>query len=250
MNASGWFRTPHAIEDPRARLVCFPHAGGAASSFHTWGRRLEDVEVLAVQYPGRQDRLDEPPAERMDELVAPIAAALRADGDRPLALLGHSMGAAVAHEVARALERDGHEVAHLFVSGRPAPGTREPVRVHERGDDALLEDARRLSGSEGALADPAMRELALPSLRADYRLIETYEPPSSGPLAAPITACIGDRDPEVTREEALRWEEQTDGAFAMRVFAGDHFYLFGAEAELAETVGTALPERATWPSTP
>src|SRR4051812_37629989 len=92
---------------PARRLVCLPHAGGAADSSAGGPRvRPEAVEPLAVQYPGRRDRSDEPAAETMADLADAIAAELAELADLPLALFGHSMGAAVAYEVAVRLERD------------------------------------------------------------------------------------------------------------------------------------------------
>ncbi len=248
---SPWLRVPRPVPTPRVRLVCFPHAGGAASAFGTWANRLPgDIEVAAVQYPGRQDRIDDPCAQNMEEIVEAVADALRPADGAPLALFGHSMGAAVAHEVAREVERAGREVAHLFVSGRPAPGLRDGGSVHEGGDDALLADVRRLSGD--VLADPALRELVLPSLRADYRLIESYAPSGDVTIDAPITACIGEDDAEVTRPEAMAWGDHTRGAFRLETFRGDHFYLVPEEAELLDTVAAAVAPvgRDRWPSTP
>ena len=49
-------------------MVCFPYAGGAASYFHGVSSTLTPaVEVLAIQYPGRQDRRTEPHAYTVDE---------------------------------------------------------------------------------------------------------------------------------------------------------------------------------------
>lgn len=244
-----WLRIPQPVAGPRARLACFPHAGGAASTFHPWSRRLPaDVELLAVQYPGRQDRVDEPCARRMAELVEPLTAALF-DGGAPLALFGHSMGAAVAHEVARALERAGQDVAHMFVSGRPAPGLRRE-ETDASDDDALLDDVERLSGTR--IDDPALKELVLPALRADYELIGAYAPVEGAPLDAPITACIGDEDPEVTPEEANAWAQQTRGPFRLWTFAGTHFYLTENEPALLESITATLEPvgHGSWPSTP
>ena len=249
--ASPWLRVPRSVPAPRVRLVCFPHAGGAASAFGTWANRLPgDIEVAGVQYPGRQDRIDEPCAQDMEEVVAAVADALRPVAAAPLALFGHSMGAAVAHELAREAEQTGREVAHLFVSGRPAPGLRDDGSVHEGGDEALLADVRRLSGD--ALEDPALRDLVLPSLRADYSLIESYVPSGDLTIDAPITACIGEEDPEVTRPEAMAWADHTRGEFRLETFRGDHFYLVPQEAELLDTVAAAVAPvgRDRWPSTP
>jgi pyochelin biosynthetic protein PchC len=161
-----WLRPLRVQDVPRLRLVCFPHAGGAAGFFRSWGARLPDgVELYGVQYPGRQDRLREPYARAIDELTEPMAEVLASMGEVPLALFGHSMGAAVAHETVRRLESGlGRPQAGLIVSGRPAPDRLRPSAVHLGGEPALLEDLRRLGGtSDEVLDDPALRDLILPT---------------------------------------------------------------------------------------
>ncbi|MEU8119216.1 alpha/beta fold hydrolase [Spirillospora sp. NPDC049024] len=248
-----WLRPLRVQDVPRLRLVCFPHAGGAAGFFRTWGARLPDgVELYGVQYPGRQDRVREPYAQGIDELTEPVAEVLESMGEVPLALFGHSMGAAVAHETARRLESAlGRPQAGLIVSGRPAPDRLRPSAVHLGGEPALLEDLRRLGGtSDEVLDDPAMRALILPTLAADYRLIETYRPSDTAPVRTPVCACVSDADPEVDPDEAAGWEYHTTGPFQLRVFPGDHFYLVPQEDELVERIllFCGLPGR--WPSTP
>ncbi|SDL60889.1 thioesterase II family protein [Nonomuraea jiangxiensis] len=248
-----WLRPLRVQDVPRLRLVCFPHAGGAASFFKTWGARLpEGVELYGVQYPGRQDRVREPFARTVDELAGPVASALRPLAEVPTALFGHSMGAAVAHETARLLEAEpGGPPAGLVVSGRPAPDRLRRTEVYLGGEEALLADLRRLGGtSEEVLDDPALRELILPTLAADYRLIETYRPRDLSPIRTPVCACVSDADPEVNQEEAAAWERHTTGPFRLRVFPGDHFYLVPQEERLVEQLleFCGLPGR--WPSTP
>ncbi|NKZ06463.1 thioesterase II family protein [Actinomadura latina] len=248
-----WLRPLRVQDVPRLRLVCFPHAGGAAGFFRTWGARLPDgVELYGVQYPGRQDRLREPCAETVDDIAEPVAAVLEPLGEVPLALFGHSMGAAVAHETARRLEGVlGRPQAGLIVSGRPAPDRLRHSGVHLGGEPALLEDLRRLGGtSEEVLDDPAMRELILPTLAADYRLIETYRPSDMAPVRTPVLACFSDADPEVDRDEAAGWEHHTSGAFRLRRFPGDHFYLIPREDDLVEQVLLFCGMPGRWPSTP
>ena len=108
---------------PGRRLFCFPHAGGAPSAFRAWGRYLRpEFELAIAQLPGRGARMGETPLDEMEALVDELVAAMEPMLDKPFALLGHSMGAWVAFEVARALGKKGLETPTvLFVAGARAP---------------------------------------------------------------------------------------------------------------------------------
>lgn len=242
-----WLKRYRPVTAPRLRLFCLPYAGGTAGAFHGWAHALPaDVELVAVQYPGRQDRLEEPCVAEMDPLADRITEALAPLLDRPFALFGHSMGAAVAYEVALRLEaRHRARPRHLFVSGHPSPlRPRSHTDVHLRDEDAMLEWFGELGAMDPAvLADPELRPLVVPSLRADLRLIETYRPAAGRPVNAPMTSYVGDADPGVPPDDAAAWKELTSGEFSFRVFPGGHFYLSDQEtevlADLTERLGGA-----------
>ena len=229
-----WLRRYH--ESPAAgTLVCLPHAGGSASFFFPVSKALHGVyDVLAVQYPGRQDRRAEPCLPTVEELADHIAPLLRPVAERgPLALFGHSMGATLGFEVALRLEASGLVPSALFASGRRAPSRHRDERVHERDDDGLLAEVRALSGTDdGLLGDDDVVAMILPALRADYRAAETYRCRPGPPLRCPITALVGADDPKVTVDEALSWRDHTTASFTHRVFPGGHFYLVSSATEV------------------
>ena len=242
-----WIRRYHDADDAATTLVCFPHAGGSASYYFPVSAALSPaVEVLAVQYPGRQDRRAEPAAATIGELADGITAALRPLTGPSTAFFGHSMGAVLAFEVARRLGPDGP--ATLFVSGRRAPSRHRPEAVHRAGDDAVLAELRKLDGTDARLmGDEELRSMILPALRADYQAVETYVADPDAVLDRPIVALVGDADPRTTPAEAESWRRHTTGRFGLHVFPGGHFYLAAERDRVLDVVSsylTDLPARA------
>ncbi|WTJ88195.1 alpha/beta fold hydrolase [Streptomyces sp. NBC_01538] len=239
-----WLRRFHSSPGDRARLVCFPHAGGSASQFFPLSKALTPtVDMRAVQYPGRQDRRNEPCVEDLGELAAEIFDVLQKWTDLPLALFGHSMGAVLACEVAARLEEavGPGSVTRLFVSGRRAPSCRRIENVHALDDEGLKAEIRLLNGTAPELLhDEEVLAMILPVLRSDYRAIETHHGDPAVRLTCPITILTGDDDPHVSLEEARRWSRHTTGGSDLMVFPGGHFYLDDHVQEIADLISDAL----------
>ena len=113
--------TPERVS--KVRLVFFPHAGGTASAFRLWPAGLPHVtEVLAVQYPGRGNRLAEPPVDKISVSAQFVCQELALRPVMPTVFFGHGMGSLVAFETARLLEASpANSPRHLVLSGRVPP---------------------------------------------------------------------------------------------------------------------------------
>jgi medium-chain acyl-[acyl-carrier-protein] hydrolase len=213
--------------------VCFPHAGGGASSFYAWARELAGapVVVATLRLPGREARLREAPVEDLPTLVAHIDDALDASGDvRPAVWFGHSSGARIAFELARRRRRRGGPLpVHLVVSGAPAPDVvRSTPTLHRIvSDDEFLRAVADAYGGVPAavLAHAELRALVAPALRADLKMHERYVYTDDTPLPIPITAFGGTADPSVSEAWLTGWARHTAMEFRSRLFPGDHFYL-------------------------
>ncbi|QDY80146.1 thioesterase II family protein [Streptomyces qinzhouensis] len=223
-----WLRRFHPGPDRPVRLVCFPHAGGSASFFHPVSVRFSPaVDTISLQYPGRQDRRTEPCVQDIGTLADLIADELLTLDEKPTVFFGHSMGAVLAFETARRLERKGtHEPRSVIASGRRGPSTSRLENVHRRDDDGIIDELRLLNGTNpDLLGDEEILRMALPAIRGDYEAIEKYICPPGRTLRCPITALTGDADPRTSLAEARAWQEHTEGGFRMKVYPGGHFFL-------------------------
>ncbi|GAA1643185.1 thioesterase II family protein [Actinoplanes couchii] len=239
-----WIRRYHPGPGREVRLVCFPHAGGSASFYHpVSAAHATTADVVCLQYPGRQDRRRETPYTAIGPLADAVAAELRTLSDRPTVFFGHSMGAVLAFETALRLERDGNGPHTVIASGRRAPSTVRSETVHERDDDGVVAELKRLNGTvPGLLGDDEILRMALPAIRADYQAIETYRSAPDVRLRAGITVLTGHADPLTTAAEAAAWEGHTGGPYRLAGFPGGHFFIAAHQSSVNAEIARDLAD--------
>jgi surfactin synthase thioesterase subunit len=251
-----WTACRRRRPDALAVLYCFPHAGGLPGEYVRWSDDLPWIEVRGIHLPGRSTRLAEPPYTRMDALVDALVSAVDfGDPDnaggvrREFVFFGHSLGALVAFEVARELRRRERALPQrLIVSSCPAPPL-PPVAqpVHGMSDEELLTAIERGTGETMAhlREDADLREHALASFRADYALVEQYDPGPAEPIDLPIVVLAGREEPW-SRWRA-GWATQTRAATELRVAPGGHFYFRGGQGreDLLHVLRESVPTPTT-----
>jgi surfactin synthase thioesterase subunit/aryl carrier-like protein len=229
---------------PRLRLLCFPHAGGAASTFRRWQSLIGDeVEVWAVQLPGREGRRHEALHRRVASAVEEILSSLGPRLEQPFALFGHSVGAYLAYALALELRRRGRRPPeHVFVAAQVPPHDRLiPDPLHRLTDAELLARLERYGGIPAELlAHRDALELALPRLRADLEVSETFAATSADRLDVPVTAFGGLHDRTIRGPDIDRWRELTTSRFHIEWWPGDHFFVHADAEEVVAQVHAAL----------
>lgn len=248
-----WIVRPRPNPRARSRLFCVPCAGRGASLYRGWPELLDrNTELCAIQLPGRENRLREPPLTQMADAADAIAEALEPYLDLPFAFFGHSLGAILCFELARRVRRrSGIAPLHLFVSGRRAPQRPDLRPVLYTLPDArfIVEIRRRFNGiPREVLAEPELLRLLLPVLRADVEMLETYQFKSAPPLDCPITAFGGTEDGDVRDEDLEAWREHTKANFTTMLFPGDHFFIQTAAQELLRIICRNLHSKAGFTS--
>lgn len=241
--ATPWLASFKPNPRARARLFCFPYAGGGAHIYRAWPDSLPaTIEVCPVQLHGHGARLMEAPFTQMSPLVQATAEALLPYLDRPFAFFGHSMGALVGFELARQLRGQcDPQPVHLFVSGCFAPNLPDPYPLRHLPEPEFLEELRRLNGMpQEALENTELMRLLLPTLKADCTVTETYTYTDRPPLNCPISAFGGLQDHLLSRDDLDGWRQQTTASFSLRMFPGDHFFLQTAQPLLLQILSREL----------
>ncbi|MFD6624392.1 thioesterase II family protein [Streptomyces diastaticus] len=236
-----WFQRWREVPDAAYRLICFPHAGGSASFFRPWQDHFPEAQVLAVRYPGRAERIEDPLAKDLRALAQDIAAAVDDQGDQgdqqglPLVFFGHSMGAPIALETGRALEAAGLPVAHLFASGSRDAPLPEPTPATDDEETVIEQLVARGGTSREMLDDDLFRELVLPYILGDDQMFHSYRMSAEPLLNCPVTVLTGDQDEDADRRP---WSSLTTRPVTQVSVRGGHFYL--TEEPPYELVRTAL----------
>jgi surfactin synthase thioesterase subunit len=236
-DTTDWIQVPRPTPQATMHLVCCPHAGASATAFGPLARSLPDhIEALSVEYPGRRGGRGYQGFTDIGALADQIAAELRPWHDRPLAVLGHSMGSVIAFELTRRLEAAGTPPVRLFVSGRRSPS--DGLGVHVPQDDAdIVEELRSLGGIPSKLLDkPKFRESILTVVRNDYRANSGYLAPPHTKVDCPVTFMLSDEDPYVDAAAATAWGRHTNRDLKVTSFPGGHFFLNEHLAQVVEAV--------------
>ncbi len=248
-----WFVNHGVNKNLSARLFCFPFAGGDAQLFASWQKHLPDtIDVLALQAPGRRERLLEKPIAELTQLVSETLDHITPFIGKPFYFYGHSNGSLVAFELARQLQlRGNHNLRHLFIAARKSPLLLKRAKpYHILSDDEFIVAVNAIGSMPNAMMiDQELQRLLLPTLKADFALGETYvcetiqskiNQSNTEKLSVPTTLFYGTRDKSATYEQMLCWEALLGERFQFKAIPGKHFFMQEQEDILLREINAVI----------
>lgn len=240
---------PSRRKNPRLRLFCFPYAGGSITTFNPWNRLLPpEIEVAVITLPGRGSRLSEPAYSSMSEIVENLFKVFQSESPPiPYVFYGHSMGARIAYELMVRMQAQNYPLPkHFFASGSIAPTRlRKKKTIHHLSDEKLIYKLGKMNPrSREVLANKELASMLLPSLRADFKIVETYQCTHATQLACGVSVFSGKRDDEAKAKEILPWHELFSSHTNPHWFEGDHFFVDSHRVSVTQEIIKVLESQA------
>lgn len=216
---------------PTIKLFCIPYAGGSASIYYKWNKKLpSNIELIPLELAGRGRRCDEPLYNSLNEAIEDLyrEAAIKLSKSDDYILFGHSMGSLLAFELYYKLLEEGfHEPLHLFVSGGRAPHLARHSIYHDKPLEQFQKHIMDYDKqSEQLFQSDELLHFFLPVLRADFKIVETHlHITKMQKIGCDMTALIGTADSSLTLEEIREWKRHAGKSFRIMQYDGGHFFI-------------------------
>lgn len=238
-------------ERAECSLVCFPYAGGTASTFSLLARELDalggTVAVYGVDLPGHDAGRRDEPLQSTRAVAARVADELQSMAG-PVLLWGHCVGVAPAVETARLLGERGAAPGHVFAGGKTLPtadtARRTAAQARELSDDAIVQwlvDQTGVPGFAGMEPEQAGFVASVfrhDTVSANEHLAGVAEDPDAHRLGAPVTVVYAADDPITPPGPRRRegWAQLTDDPGFEELVDGGHYFCEEVPARVAGLV--------------
>jgi len=241
-----WFIKTHPRENVELRMICFPYAGGSAYTYSSWAKALpRNVELVAVQLPGRSTRFGETPYSDMKNLVDGLIQVFPNLMGTPYILMGHSLGSRIAFELMNRCKQECIRLPrHFIASGSRAPHIPDRERkIHQLPEAQFIEELQKLNGTPvEIIQNEELMALTLPFLRADFTLSETYQYTGDAQFDCPITVLDGDGDSEISLLDIEAWGDHFSHPADIHTISGDHFFIEKSTSAVLEKIRSVISD--------
>jgi len=216
-----------------ATLLCLPFAGAHVDPFYVMRQRFErqvpGLATISHTYPGHGRRLSDPLVPTLDGMAEDVIERLGASAPSgPVLLLGYSMGALIAYEVALRLEELGRPVPlAMFMAATPPHRLRGNDLVLDTDEDLLEHCLQYGLVQSNSFPSPELKALFLPALRNDILAVDRYavRGRSARPLAAGTRSGVFQAHGDQTVTDIKFWDELTTVPPEYFMYDGGHFFI-------------------------
>ncbi|OJW52757.1 MAG: hypothetical protein BGO67_04720 [Alphaproteobacteria bacterium 41-28] len=240
MTQNNWYLEYKKNPNASIRLFCFHHSGGGATAYNPWIEQLSsNIELIAIQLPGRENRFTEPLTSNLSHIVNKLSEGFQIYKHKPFFVFGHSLGALISFEFIKAIyQLYALYPCHMIVSSTKAPHLPFRMRHLSHLEDKVLKEELKIYNGidERILNNDELLDLFLPIIRSDFSIYEHYCYSNSKPLPCDILALSGNQDSTVTQEEILAWSTYTTGKFEHMSFSGEHFFIKDHQKRILEII--------------
>lgn len=242
---------PTANTNPIA-LYTFHHAGGSCQFFQPWVAKLPSwIELIAVQLPGRWNRIQEPAFRHIEDLIPVLGPEFKQQlascPNQQFAFYGHSLGGLVAYELTRYLMQENLQLPlHLFISSKrtlQVPSHRSAI--FDLPDPQFEEMVTKLYGAlpPEITADADIKKMFLAITKIDMEMLDSYHYTPEPMLNVPLTLLGGASDHVVNLDAMQGWKELTTSSCEIIQYPGDHFFLRGeSQPAVLQKIVTTLEQ--------
>lgn len=230
----------------RIKLFCVPYAGASAMVYSKWKKGLaEFIELHGIELPGRGRRFSDPYCNSVEEVVEDILKCIKnevTDGCK-YAFFGHSMGTLIVYELTnRIKELCNNSPVHVFFSGRNSPDKKvESKVIHTLPDNEFKYELNKFGGIPKKIFENSeLAKVFLPILRADYKLIDTYNYNQvKNKLDSNITILYGTDDSYI-KYDIGSWKDFTTKQCEIIPYHGGHFFISDYMKEVIKVINDTL----------
>ena len=241
IKSSKYFKFLNKPSQKKLRLFCFPYAGGNASIYLPFKALMgEEIELVAVQLPGRSERMFEDAFTDMDVLVETLYKQISSTLHEPFAFFGHSMGGIIAYALTKKIESFSRfKPEFTIISASKPSALLHQSQKHLLDDKGLIDvlKAHKASPKE-VLESKELMDLILPTIRADYQLIETYVIPKGRLLETPLVLFNSEED--MSKETIGQWQAYFKDEAKYVLFEGGHFFIHSQVEKMADEIKKLL----------
>ena len=221
-----YFKIFNKKSNPKLRLFCFPYAGGNSSIYNCWDKSIDNnIELIAVELTGRSNRMFEEPIHDMDKLVEVLYENIKCYLNKPFAFFGHSMGGLISYALSKKIEENtSFKLDFLIISATLPPFYYLKGKIHKYSDEDLIKVLKNQNNTpQEALDSKELMELMIPTIRADYKLIETYNTENISTLKSKVILFNSEED--IDKQVMIQWQSYFVNSYDYKVFKGNHFFL-------------------------